>query len=160
YQPLTKRGNNAVGGNFNDDPLWLILGVSAYLKESGDWDILKEKVPYDNQPGSETPLYEHLQRSLQYTLDRLGQHHLPVIGRADWNDCLNLNTFSEYPGESFQTTTNMDGKVAESVFIAGLFVIAAQEMVALANTQGLDNESAHYAEVGKQMDATVREHGW
>ena len=109
YQPLTKRGNDAVGGNFNDDPLWLILGVAAYLKETGDWSILAEPVPYDNQPGSETPLYEHLQRCIQYTLDRLGPHGLPLIGRADWNDCLNLNCFSETPGESFQTTTNREG---------------------------------------------------
>ena len=130
YQPLTKRGNDAVGGNFNDDPLWLILGVAAYLKETGDWSILAEPVPYDNQPGSETPLYEHLQRCIQYTLDRLGPHGLPLIGRADWNDCLNLNCFSEAPGESFQTTTNREGQVAESVFIGGLFVLAAQEMAA------------------------------
>ena len=132
YQPLTKRGNDAVGGNFNDDPLWLILGVAAYLKETGDWSILVEPVPYDNQTGSETPLYEHLQRCIQYTLDRLGPHGLPLIGRADWNDCLNLNCFSEAPGESFQTTTNREGKVAESVFIGGLFVLAAQEMARMA----------------------------
>ena len=83
-------------------------------------------MPYDNQPGSEKPLYEHLQRSFRYTLDRLGPHGLPLIGRADWNDCLNLNCFSDTPGQSFQTTTNKEGKVAESVFIAGLFVLAGQ----------------------------------
>ena len=113
YQPLTKRGNNDVGSNFNDDPLWLVLGVSAFIKETGDWSILEEPVPYDNQPGSETPLYEHLQRSFQYILERLGPHGLPLIGRADWNDCLNLNCFSDTPGQSFQTTTNKDGQVAE-----------------------------------------------
>ncbi|MBZ0288051.1 MAG: glycosyl transferase, partial [Anaerolineae bacterium] len=86
YQPLTKRGNNAVGSNFNDDPLWLVLGVAAYIKESGDSDILNQPVTFDNQPGSEKPLYEHLRRSLQYTLERIGQHDLPLIGRADWND--------------------------------------------------------------------------
>ena len=132
YQPLTKRGNNDVGGNFNDDPLWLVLAVSAYLKETGDFGILDESVPYDNQPGSEEPLIGHLQRSIQYTLDRLGPHGLPLIGRADWNDCLNLNAFSDSPGQSFQTTTNKDGKVAESVFIAGLFVLAAKEMAGLS----------------------------
>ena len=131
YQPLTKRGNNAVGSGFNDDPLWLVLAVAAYVKETGDWSILDEPVPYDNQPGSETPLLEHLQRSIQYTLDRLGPHGLPLIGRADWNDCLNLNCFSDSPGQSFQTTTNKEGKVAESVFIAGLFVLAAKEMAEL-----------------------------
>ena len=133
YQPLTKRGNNDVGSGFNDDPLWLVLGVSAYIKESGDWSILDELVQYENEPGTETPLYEHLQRAIQYTLDRLGPHKLPLIGRADWNDCLNLNCFSDTPGQSFQTTTNKDGKVAESVFIAGLFVLACREMMGLAN---------------------------
>lgn len=160
YQPLTKRGNDAIGSNFNDDPLWLVLGVAAYLKESGDWALLDEPVPYENQPGTETPLYEHLQRSIQYTLDRLGQHSLPLIGRADWNDCLNLNTFSEHPGESFQTTTNMDGKVAESVFIAGLFVIAAKEMADIAQARGLADESTRYRQSAAIMDATVRAYGW
>ena len=104
YQPLTKRGNNDIGGGFNDDPLWLIVGVAAYIKETGDWSILDAPVPYDNKSGSETQLYEHLERSLKYTLDRLGPHKLPLIGRADWNDCLNLNCFSDTPGQSFQTT--------------------------------------------------------
>ena len=128
YQPLTKRGNDAVGSNFNDDPLWLILAVTAYIKETGDFDILEAPVPYENEPGSETPLYEHLERSIQYTLDRLGPHGLPLIGRADWNDCLNLNCFSDTPGQSFQTTTNKEGNTAESVFIAGQFVFACREM--------------------------------
>ena len=107
YQPLTKRGNDDVGSGFNDDPLWLILGVAAYLKETGDWRILDEPVPYDNEPGSEAPLVRApASARFSYTLDRLGPHGLPLIGRADWNDCLNLNCFSDTPGESFQTTTN------------------------------------------------------
>ncbi len=138
YQPLTKRGNDAVGGNFNDDPLWLVLAAAAYLKETGDWSILDEPVVYDNQPGTEAPFYDHLQRSLQYTLDRLGPHGLPLIGRADWNDCLNLNCFSEEPGQSFQTTESRgEGTVAESVFIAGQFVLAAKELADIASRQGL-----------------------
>ncbi|MBN1679086.1 MAG: glycosyl transferase [Anaerolineae bacterium] len=160
YQPLTKRGNAAVGGNFNDDPLWLVLAVAAYIKETGDWDILDEQVPYDNRPGSETPLYEHLQRSLQYTLNNMGPHNLPLIGRADWNDCLNLNTFSAESGESFQTTTTMDGKVAESVFIAGLFTLAARDMVGIARHRGHDAETKAYEDAIEQMTAVVNEHGW
>jgi cellobiose phosphorylase len=160
YQPLTKRGNNDVGSNFNDDPHWLIVGVAAYLKETGDWSILDEPVPYDNAPGSEQPLYEHLQRSFQYTLDLLGPHGLPLIGRADWNDCLNLNCFSDTPGQSFQTTTNKDGKVAESVFIAALFVLAGRELAEIARRRGREDEAQRYlAEVAK-MEDTVRKYGW
>ncbi len=128
YQPLTKRGNDDIGSGFNDDSLWLVLGVAAYLKETGDFSILDEPAAYDNDAVSATPLYEHLQRSLRYSLNRLGPHGLPLIGRADWNDCLNLNCFSETPGESFQTTTNKSGGVAESVFIAALFVLAGLEL--------------------------------
>jgi len=160
YQPLTKRGNNDVGSGFNDDPHWLILGVSAYIKETGDWSILDELVPYDNAPGSETILYEHLQRSFRYTLERLGPHGLPLIGRADWNDCLNLNCFSDSPGQSFQTTTNKDGKVAESIFIAGLFVLTGREMEKMARHRGLGAESCSYLAEVRKMEATVRKHGW
>ncbi len=160
YQPLTKRGNNDIGGNFNDDPHWLIVGVAAYIKETNDWSILDELVPYDNEPGSETPLYEHLQRSFQYTLDRLGPHGLPLIGRADWNDCLNLNCFSDTPGQSFQCTTNKDGKVAESVFIAGLFVLSGTELADIACHRGLKQDAAKYRSEVEKMEAVIKEHGW
>ncbi len=160
YQPLTRRGNDAVGSNFNDDPLWLILSVAAYIKESGDWGILEVQVPYDNQAGTETRLYEHLQRSLRYTLDRLGPHGLPLIGRADWNDCLNLNCFSDSPGQSFQTTTNKEGKVAESIFIAGLFVMAAKELADIAHKKGLGEEANQYLQAARTMEAQVYESGW
>jgi cellobiose phosphorylase len=160
YQPLTKRGNNDIGGGFNDDPHWLILGVAAYLKETGDWSILDEPVPYDNQLGTEAPLYDHLQRSFRYTLERLGPHGLPLIGRADWNDCLNLNCFSDTPGMSFQTTTNQDGKVAESIFIAGLFVLASRELAAIATRHGRACDAPAYLAAVEKMELTVKEHGW
>jgi cellobiose phosphorylase len=158
YQPLTKTGNDAIGSGFNDDPLWLVLGVAAYLKETGDTTILDESVPFSD--GGEATLYGHLERSVQYTLDRIGPHGLPLIGRADWNDCLNLNCFSETPGESFQTTENQPGGVAESVFIAGLFTLAAKELAAIAALTGRCAEAdAHRADAEKMAAATV-EHGW
>jgi len=167
YQPLTKRGNNDVGSGFNDDPHWLVLAVAAYVKETGDWGILEEPVPYDNQPGSEMPLYDHLQRCIQYTLERLGPHGLPLIGRADWNDCLNLNCFSDTPGQSFQTTTSKDGTVAESVFIAGLFVLSAKEMAGLSEKFGAESHKdfgsftpAFYLEKAAEMEAVIWQHGW
>ncbi len=167
YQPLTKRGNDAVGGGFNDDPLWLVLAVTAYVKESGDWSILSEPVQYENKEGSEAPLIDHLQRALQYTLDRRGPHGLPLIGRADWNDCLNLNCFSAEPGQSFQTTTSKDGKIAESVFIAGLFVLAAKEMTELSKqmqdqggSSSFELAPATYAAHAAEMESAIWAHGW
>jgi cellobiose phosphorylase len=163
YQPLTKRGNDAVGSNFNDDPLWLVLAVTAYIKETGDFSLLNESVQYENEPGTEQPIYEHLERSIQYTLDRLGPHQLPLIGRADWNDCLNLNCFSDTPGESFQTTTNKEGNTAESIFIAGLFTLAAKEMGQLSLAAKFPTAKwtpADYARFAEQMTETTLKYGW
>ena len=160
YQPMTKRGNNDVGSGFNDDPLWLVLAVAAYIKETGDWALLQEMVPFDNTPGTEDTLYAHLQRSLQYTLDRLGPHNLPLIGRADWNDCLNLNCFSDSPGQSFQTTTNKEGKVAESNFISGLFILAANEMIDIANRLQKTDDAQFIGQAVSNMEQAVWAAGW
>jgi cellobiose phosphorylase len=158
YQPLTKTGNDAIGSGFNDDPLWLVLGVAAYLKETGDTAILDEQVPFSD--GGAASVYGHLERSLGYTLARLGPHGLPLIGRADWNDCLNLNCFSETPGESFQTTENLSGGVAESVFIAGLFALAARELAAIAELTGRPADHRSYLAEAEKMATAVAEHGW
>lgn len=160
YQPLTKRGNNDIGSNFNDDPLWLVLSTAAYVKETGDWGVLSEPVPFDNLPGSESTLYTHLERSVEYTLGRLGPHGLPLIGRADWNDCLNLNAFSDRPGQSFQTTTNKDGQVAESVFIAGLFILAARELAEMGERFAPGSSPAGYRAAASRREAAVWAAGW
>ena len=160
YQPLTKKGNLAVGSGFNDDPLWLIAGTDAYLRETGDWSILDEMVDFDNDPKLAQPLLEHLRRSFNYTVNHLGPHGLPLIGRADWNDCLNLNCFSEHPGESFQTTGPSEGPVAESVFIAGMFVKYGKSWVSILRHIGL-NDEADAAEIAvKAMEKTTLTAGW
>ena len=160
YQPLTKRGNHDIGSGFNDDPLWLIEGVTAYVEETGDLAILHESVPFDNDPATAAPLFEHLRRAFHLTVANLGPHSLPLIGRADWNDCLNLNCFSETPDESFQTTGNRVGRTAESVFIAGLFVHAAPQYAALADALGLGEEAAAARDQAERMTRAVLEHGW
>ena len=151
YQPLTKRGNFDVGSGFNDDPLWLIFGAAAYIKETGDVSILSEPVPFDNDESLAQPLMEHLRRSFHYTLEHLGPHGLPLIGRADWNDCLNLNCFSKTPGESFQTTANFESGVAESLFIAGMFVGVCPDEEALCRLCDLEEEAAQVPGWKSQM---------
>ena len=160
YQPLTKRGNFDVGSGFNDDPLWLIFGAAAYIKETGDLSILSESVAFDNDESLAQPLMEHLRRSFHYTIDHLGPHRLPLIGRADWNDCLNLNCFSATPGESFQTTANFESGVAESLFIAGMFVGVCPDYEKLCRLYGWEEEADAVAGYKAAMEQAVLEHGW
>ena len=161
YQPLTKRGNNDIGGGFNDDPCWLIFGTVAYIKETGDFSILDEAVPFDNQPGSEVSLMEHLKVSFDHVVNNLGPHKLPLIGRADWNDCLNLNCFSWDPNESFQTTENKtEGSKAESLMIAGLFVVTGNEYVALCHRTGNEEEAQRAQRHVDEMVEAVKRDGW
>ena len=161
YQPLTKRGNNDIGGGFNDDPMWLIYGTVAYIKETGDFSILDEAVPFDNQEGTEVSLMDHLRVSFSHVVNHRGPHGLPLIGRADWNDCLNLNCFSTDPDESFQTTENKtQGTQAESLMIAGLFVYCGQMYVELCQRLGMTDEARRAQESIDEMKAAVVRHGW
>ena len=161
YQPLTKRGNNDIGGGFNDDPMWLIFGTTAYIRETGDYSILDEMVPWDNEVGSEVSMMEHLRVSFDHVVNNLGPHGLPLIGRADWNDCLNLNCFSMDPNESFQTTGNRtEGSKAESLMIAGLFVYCGREYVELCRTLGMVEEATRALAHIEAMCQAVEAHGW
>ena len=161
YQPLTKKGNRDIGTGFNDDPLWLIAGAAAYLRETGDWSILDEQVPFDNDESKAQPLLEHLRRSFNFTVTHLGPHGLPLIGRADWNDCLNLNCFSWDPNESFQTTENQtEGSQAESLMIAGLFVVCGRDYVELCRRLGKDDEANRAQTYIDNMVEAVKKHGW
>lgn len=160
YQPLTKKGNNEIGGNFNDDPLWLICSTVAYIRETGDFSILSEQVPYDNDPAKAQPLFDHLTRSFDHVIKNLGNHGLPLIGRADWNDCLNLNCFSMNPDESFQTTENGEGGVAESVLIAGMFVFYGKEYMELCVRLGEEEEARRVGHHIVEMEEAINKYGW
>ena len=160
YQPLTKKGNLDIGSGFNDDPLWLIAGTDAYLRETGDYSILDEVTPFDNDEKLAQPLMEHLRRSFNYTRTHLGPHGLPLIGRADWNDCLNLNCFSKHPGESFQITGPSEGPVAESVFIAGMFVKYGRAYADICSHTGLAEEASDCLNSITEMEKAVLDAGW
>ena len=160
YQPLTKRGNADIGSGFNDDPLWLIAAVHAYLRETGDYSILREQCAFNNNMDEADTLMEHLRRSFRYTVNHRGPHALPLIGRADWNDCLNLNCFSETPGESFQTTGPSDGPVAESVFIAGMFIRYGKQYEDICRHLGMDEEAGEAAREIADMTRAVETAGW
>ncbi len=173
YQPLTKKGNDAAGTNFNDDPLWMILSTAAYIKETGDYSILDESVPYKNDEKLAQPMLDHLKRSFYHVVNNKGPHGLPLSGRADWNDCLNLNCFSRVPGESFQNTASniakevnpetgepLNEQTAESLMIAGMFTYIGPEYVTLCRKTGKTADAdAAQAEIDKMKEAII-EYGW
>ncbi len=160
FQPLTKRGNADIGSNFNDDPLWLVLGVGNYIRETGDVDFLKVDVPFDNSKTNKATMFEHLRRSYNYIPNHLGPHGLPLIGRADWNDCLNLNCFSTNPNDSFQTCTNKEGKNAESVMIAQMFVYVTPDYAAMCRLMGDEAEAKRAEELCAKMEEAICTAGW
>ena len=160
FQPLTKRGNADIGSNFNDDPLWLVLGVGNYIRETGDTDFLKVDVPFDNSETNKATMFEHLKRSYNYIPNHMGPHGLPLIGRADWNDCLNLNCFSTNPNDSFQTCTNKEGKNAESVMIAQMFVFVTPDYAAMCRIMGEEEEAKKAEALCKKMEEAICTAGW
>lgn len=160
FQPLTKRGNADIGSNFNDDPLWLILGVSGYIRETGDTEFLHMQVPFDNNESNTATMFEHLKRSFRYITSHTGPHGLPLIGRADWNDCLNLNCFSNDPNDSFQTCTNKDGGNAESVMIAQMFVYVAPDYAAMCRIMGDEQEAIFAEQAAQAMTDKICTAGW
>jgi cellobiose phosphorylase len=140
--------------------LWLILSTTAYIKETGDFSILDEMVPFDNDESKSKTLFEHLKLSFYHVVNNLGPHNLPLIGRADWNDCLNLNCFSSNPNESFQTTENKTGGTAESLMIAGLFVVTGNDFIELCHTINKNEEAKAAKKHVDDMVAAVKKHGW
>jgi cellobiose phosphorylase len=160
YQPLTKMGNHELGSNFNDDPLWMILAVAAYMKETGDFAILDEKVPYENKSELADTLLDHMKRAFNHVINKRGPHGLPLIGRADWNDCLNLNCFSNTPGQSFQTTTSKDGKVAESVMIGCMFTFIGPEYAAMCRIKGDETEAVRADAAIEEIQQAIKAHGY
>ncbi len=161
YQPLTKKGNSDAGSGFNDDPLWLLLSTAAYIKESGDSSILSEEIGFADLEDSKATLLDHLKISIDYTMNNRGPHGLPLIGHADWNDCLNLNCFSTQPGESFQLAGHGEkGDVAESVMIAGLFCKACEEMAGILRNENNSQKADKYLSKADEMRKVIYDQAW
>ena len=166
YQPLTKKGNDEIGGDFSDDPLWMILSTAQYIKETGDWSILDEKVPYDNDESKAQSMMHHLKQSFWHVANFTGPHGLPLAMRADWNDCLNLSCFSDSPGESYQTYTSPKfgedkySHTAESVMVAAMMAYIGPEYVKLCRQKGLGEEADKAQKAIDEMNANTMKYGF
>ncbi len=160
YQPLTKKGNKELGTNYNDDPLWMVMSSCAYVKETGDADFLDTMVPFENDESKAASLYEHLIRSLKFTITHKGPHGIPLIGRADWNDCLNCNTVNTIPGLTFSSAPYKESNIAESVLIGFLFVYAAKEFKKIAEIRKDDEKIKWISKEIEKMKEALEKHAW
>ncbi|MGA3192203.1 MAG: glycosyl transferase [Candidatus Bathyarchaeia archaeon] len=128
---------------FSDDHLWLILSTSEYIKETGDMSILNENVNFVE--GSSASLYEHLRRSIDFTLDNMGKHNMPLLGTADWNDPQSL------PGPN---------NAAESVWTAMLFHKVLLELTELCKEHKREKDAQRFAAIAGKTKTHVNETAW
>jgi len=142
YSPLTKKAISNEK-NYSDDHLWLILSVANYIRETGDVAFLDQKVPFAS--GKEVPMYEHLAKAIDYTLNNLGPHKVPLMFFADWNDCLNLE------GNKHQ---------AESVLVGMMLVYMAKDMAKLAEVSGRSSDVQKYTDIANKMKDTLNKETW
>jgi cellobiose phosphorylase len=132
---------------YSEDHLWIVLAISAYLKETGDLAFLDEVVPYYEKDAEEHPLesgtvLDHMRRALVFIEHNVGAHGLPLLGFADWNDTVNLR------------------KGAESLFTANLYGKVLLEMMDLVRFLGDGEAAARYARDYEAMKQSVNEHAW
>lgn len=142
YSPLTKKAISNEK-NYSDDHLWLIFSVASYIKETGDAAFLNKPVPFES--GKEEPMYDHLARAVDYTMNNLGPHGLPLMFFADWNDCLNLGGSKNK---------------AESVMVAQMLVAAAYEMTKLAKISGRSQNMKKYEAIAEKMKENINKYAW
>jgi cellobiose phosphorylase len=133
---------------YGDDHLWIIQTVAAYLKETGDLAFLDKVIPfYDKDKATGKALetgtvWEHLCRSIRFTWNHRGQHGLPLLGFADWNDTVNLPTG------------------AESMFNANLFGKGVLEAIAVAKATGKSAEAAEFQGYYDEMKKILNDVAW
>lgn len=138
YFPLTKKGDKT---GYSDDHLWLIVSTAGYIKESGDVEFLNQRIPFADGGGA--TLYKHLVKAIDYSFKNLGQHKLPLMGYADWNDCLN----------------NM-GPKAESVWVGQLLCLVCREMSMLAEFLNKKKDSSCFQDLFSRMKDTINKVAW
>ncbi len=124
-----------------DDPVWFILAVTDYIKETGDLSILDEVAPFaDNKEGN---ILEHLFAVVNFVKNNLAKHNLPVFGRGDWNDTL------DYIGGD-------DG--GESVWGAMFYVAMLNKLIELlTNLRIYDNQVEKLRDL---ISKSIDQHCW
>ncbi|MDI7274725.1 MAG: glycosyl transferase family 36 [Anaerolineae bacterium] len=129
--------------NCSDDLLWLPFVVDAYLKETADFGILDEPVPYLNGPPE--PLYDHCKRALERAFSRFSPRGIPLMGDHDWNDGLNaIGTLLK--GESF--------------WVAEFLYIILESFAPLAERRGDERFARRCQTVRESLKEALNRHGW
>jgi cellobiose phosphorylase len=128
---------------FSDDHLWLILAVTEYIKETGDFSIINDEVAFVDGPAAS--IYKHMQQSISFAKNKMGNHSLPLLGTADWNDPLSI------PGPN---------NAAESVFAAMLFHKSLTDLAELSHELEMGREERKYAALAKKTKIHLNTSAW
>jgi len=140
FFPLTKTGEK---GGYSDDPLWLIMSTAAYVKETGDFDMLEEKVKFiDGAPES---MYGHLKKAIDFVLSEKGPQGFVKMRFADWNDCLNLGA---------------DNETAETTWVPELLYMEIQEFMAIAKYLGRAEDFEKYEQIAEKVKENFNKKAW
>lgn len=127
----------------SDDHLWIIMSVWDVLMESGELSFLDEKVAYYD--GGEGTIYEHLQKSIEYTKSHLGERGFPLMLRSDWNDQL------------FRVCRQGKG---ESIWTSMQFGVVLQQMSKIAVLMGNEAKAKAYLKTFKEQQKLVNTVAW
>ncbi|MBI3614997.1 MAG: hypothetical protein HY211_00595 [Candidatus Omnitrophica bacterium] len=126
-----------------DVSVWLPYSVVAYVKETGDTAFLKKEIPFHD--GTSATVYEHVLRAVRYLYGARGEHGLPLIGHADWNDAYDH--------------VGIKGK-GESVWLGMAFVRACRQVEELASFLGDEGIAEEMRSKAEELTRIINEVGW
>lgn len=150
--PLTGEGGVGLASEFpdwpqwfSDDHLWLVLAECAYIRETGDVSCLDTHIPFWDGDETDTSIWSHILKAVNFTLEHRGPHGLPRSGFFDWDDTLNIDQGS--------------GK-AESVWCGQFFCRVMLDLVELCNYLGKNSDAQYFISLHQEMAEIIHRVGW
>lgn len=140
WHPISEIG---LKNKISDNRLWLPFLVIRYLKNTDNWKILDEKIPYLD--GKEGTLYEHCYKAIDLSLEKFSERGLPLIGDGDWNDGMNA--------------VGTEGK-GESIWLGHFLYGILKDFVEICNRIGDYERSEYYLKRAEELKEAINKYGW
>jgi len=140
WHPLTELGMRT---NISDNMLWLPYILTFYLEETGDWKVLKERIPFLDAPPA--TLYEHCKRAIDFALSKFTPRGLPLIGSGDWNDGL--------------SAVGLRGK-GESIWLGHFLYGILRRFAGVCRKMGDRKTAGRYERVAERLKDSINRYGW